>query len=788
MSAPAPAPPRPATERRVEDNPHGAQDVRRTLLALLASAMGVLPLCELISDLGWLIDVWVTMIVVIAPAAYLRSRRPPSSGQIWLGLALMVPWLTVRFLHQHAFGGIIPTAATWHDLAQLMSNLHHTTTVESAPVHSTTAIKLALCMLLGLVAALVDLVAVVGRRGALGGVPLLVVFTVSGAVPRRPVSWWLFALAAGGFLILLALDSSDDLHRWGHYVPRQYALKSRTAETGQRIAVAAIALAVILPVFVPSDSRNWLANLFHNSTANGLDTGIGRGGGTGGIDPFVALKGQLDRKVPSKLFDVTVHSGSGAVVGPNSPTQLFYARSNVLSRFTGNGWVVGGQGALESIAGSTFSSSPGVSFPPATAGFSVHVKITNLHSSPPLFAVPTSISGLGAATKWSLQDQLLEDSTISPGDSYDMNVAQPEPTVDELEAAAGVDRAMTPWLELPPIAQYVRDLVTTLTARAQTPYEKALALNNYFTDPRNGFTYSLATQRGDTGDELVDFLHNKFGFCQQYAAAMGVMLRVAGVPSRVVLGYTHAAPSSDGTFTITTNDAHSWVEAYFTGVGWIPFDPTPLAGITGGAANDLPWARHKDDGGRPSTGPSVSNPAPVRPTTHALTSSAAPVQASGGSGSGLLGGSLLALGIVGLLILLALIPWAVRQRRRSGRLRRARNGDVDALWAEFSDTATDLGYVWAPSRTPRQVGQWLAGSAGAGAQALRELTSSVELRRYARDGQVVDGRRLVGALATVRQGLQAGRPWRERLGARLLPASLGWPVLSMLRGRRLRLH
>ena len=59
---------------------------------------------------------------------------------------------------------------------------------------------------------------------------------------------------------------------------------------------------------------------------------------------------------------------------------------------------------------------------------------------------------------------------------------------------------------------------------------------------------------------------------------MGIMLRVAGVPSRVVLGYTHEVPDESGTFTITTNNAHSWVEAYFDGIGWVPFDPTPLDG------------------------------------------------------------------------------------------------------------------------------------------------------------------------------------------------------------------
>ena len=71
----------------------------------------------------------------------------------------------------------------------------------------------------------------------------------------------------------------------------------------------------------------------------------------------------------------------------------------------------------------------------------------------------------------------------------------------------------------------------------------------------------MRRRTGDSGSALVDFLKNKQGFCQQYAAAMGVMLRVAGIPSRVVLGYEHSPCHPDGNFTVTTTDAHSWVEA-----------------------------------------------------------------------------------------------------------------------------------------------------------------------------------------------------------------------------------
>lgn len=771
MSATATRPAGTSTQRR--------SDVRRTLFALFATALGVFPLNELFTDRGWLIDVWLAMIIVVGPAAILRRTRAPAAWQIWIGVALLVPWLTVNYIRDHAVLGFIPLGGAWHEVGHLMTNLHRTTSNEAAPLHTTVAIRLALCTLLGLVAALVDLVAVVGRRGALAGVPLLIAFTVAGAVPRHPVSWIWFIFAAVGFLVLLALDSGDDLHRWGHYVPRTARVRRAAgAMSAQRIAVIAIAAAVVLPLFIPANSRNFVANLFHNrggSGPSGFGNNAVNGSGTGGIDPFVSMFGQLNRNTKIKLL--TVHVSSNDPKFGTKGSQPFYLRTNVLSEFTGSGWRPGPNGAQDGIASSQFDASPGTPYAPHTLPFRASISVDALNSNPPVFASPASISGLSDQTDWSKQDQLLTGTTVNDGTTFNEFVDQPDPTVGELSRATGADPAMSAWLKLPPIANYVRRTTAQIVAGKQTPYEVALAISAFFARPSNNFAYSLTAPRGNSGDALTDFLKNRVGYCQQYASTMAVMLRLSGVPARVVLGYTHGVPNASGTFTVTNFDAHAWVEAYFAGIGWVPFDPTPITGIAGGAANDLTWAPHKSSAG--SGFKDEQNPHPQGTTAPSITPTqhhnggGATVAKHSASGTGIPAVWLAALALILLVAVVLLIPAFIRWRRHRRRLARARTGDTEALWQELSDTATDLGYVWSSARTPRQVARWLGGSSPDADTSLATLATAVEVARYAPGVMTRDrGADLVHDLSTVTAGLRSRRTTAERLRAKFWPASL----------------
>ena len=69
---------------------------------------------------------------------------------------------------------------------------------------------------------------------------------------------------------------------------------------------------------------------------------------------------------------------------------------------------------------------------------------------------------------------------------------------------------------------------------------------------------------------------DKLGYCQQFSGAMALMLRMAGIPARVAAGFSPGSYNQDTReYRVRDLDAHSWVEVWFNGIGWVPFDPTP---------------------------------------------------------------------------------------------------------------------------------------------------------------------------------------------------------------------
>src|SRR5258708_11828955 len=149
---------------------------------------------------------------------------------------------------------------------------------------------------------------------------------------------------------------------------------------------------------------------------------------------------------------------------------------------------------------------------------------------------------------------------------------------------------------------YIHDLALQIVtdAGATNPYDEATAIQNYLRDPQH-FTYKLNgyPQAPIRTDRLYFFLKlSHQGYCEYFASSMGDMLRSLNIPTRLVNRLEPGAfDSATNSFVVKGEDAHTWVESYFPGYGWIPFEPTP--DISGGDETTT----------RAAQGPTLSLPA-----------------------------------------------------------------------------------------------------------------------------------------------------------------------------------
>ena len=119
----------------------------------------------------------------------------------------------------------------------------------------------------------------------------------------------------------------------------------------------------------------------------------------------------------------------------------------------------------------------------------------------------------------------------------------------------------------------VHGLARDLTAASSTPYDRALAIESYL----RTFPYSLEVGAPPPSRDVADyFLFDlQKGYCDYYATTMVVLARAAGLPARLVVGYANGVYDFEhAQYIVTENYAHSWVEIYFTNIGWVEFEPT----------------------------------------------------------------------------------------------------------------------------------------------------------------------------------------------------------------------
>ena len=130
------------------------------------------------------------------------------------------------------------------------------------------------------------------------------------------------------------------------------------------------------------------------------------------------------------------------------------------------------------------------------------------------------------------------------------------------------------YLRLPEsVPERVLALARDLTASERTPYDRAIAIESYLRQ----IPYTLDIPAPPRGRDVADyFLFDlKQGYCDYYATSMVVLARAAGLHARFVTGYASGSYDSErARYIVTAADAHSWAEIYFSGIGWVEFEPT----------------------------------------------------------------------------------------------------------------------------------------------------------------------------------------------------------------------
>ncbi|MCB2222957.1 MAG: DUF3488 and transglutaminase-like domain-containing protein [Actinobacteria bacterium] len=561
----------------------------------------------------------------------------------------------------------------------------------------------------------------------------LVVYLQFATMDRSPASWWLWLFLAfvGTALLAVALDRrregtgllTSPVTRLA--IPRSLPAAA-VAVVGVALLAAALATQAVAGAVPRTGVLEWRVR-----------TGL-TGEYYGGIafNPFVGIHQGLVSQTNAPVF-------VAAVDGDTDPGRLSW-RLLTLETFNGTQWFTD-QPELRVPDDLDAYEDPDQAFigPTGTVTQDITILALEMGWLPAAYSpVEMTADNQTVARGFQVKDDgsLRFGAITYRGMNYTVVSQVPEPDVDVLAlgpdgglspvfAAAADDEAYTAadasapapveledpgrYLDLPSGLGAIDRLADAQAEGLTTDFEKALALESFFRSP-GAFSYSTDIDPGHGAEDLVAWLTDpaspnyRTGYCEQFAAAMAVMARQLGIPSRVVLGFTPGELLDDGRVVVRDRNAHAWVELWMPTQGWVSFDPTPRGdGVNPSTAAGLPFpAAPYLDIPEPEA-PPASTPAapPVLPNRELDPEdlflgggSDTPVDSTGGLSIP----PWVLWAAAGLAVAFGLVP-GIKWARRSARMRRLARGDVGAAWRDMIDHLDDLGLHAEPTATPREV-------------------------------------------------------------------------------------
>ncbi|WP_271394843.1 DUF3488 and transglutaminase-like domain-containing protein [Neomicrococcus lactis] len=735
------------------------------------------------SGWSWMWDIGVVVVVVagaitgtrtigslVSKASWLDQEPSNPRANVWVrsftpslaGLLALIGFTIARFMPETALLKIFPTTLTLDTFQGMVRFASEEVMSQVTPVIPSSALIALTCLAVGLLVILFDLLAFGVGFPAISGMIPASMLVVTSLVEPRGAGMMSIAATAVGYMLVLAVA--------------QWVATSRVqgARLPQFVTVVAAGLAALLlvPAAIPGFSSGFLPEgkrlyLFGEPT---------------GVNPVLNLGANLSQ--PLALDSIYYYTNSEKPV---------YLRTAVVSDLADSRWAPSDidEERLALDPGGTFLPQQRVSRSeePSESGDTKIVEIHTGNYNSPWLPIPqnaSNISGISNAWGWNPTTSTIFTRENAQSSDLNYQVATKTPAMDanEMSSIVQSERLENYVLErrFPDETQssdsaVVRSTFETALSEAKISadtadkFSVAVALQNFLRSTR--FTYSEQTplEQGYDGNGLSvveEFLRVGAGYCIHYSSAMALMAREAGIPSRIVVGYSPGRSTGNSVnrngieareYAVSARNAHAWPELYFEGLGWIPFEPTPGRGTTPDYAPEASAAAA-------STSTSESVLTQSVPTTESVASSTVsevpPVDAAPGTGSsGLVHQPafrvvLAALGALLVVALLLLIPFFIRSSRRSRSARILNDPNTDAseraltAWRELTDTAKDFGYPMRREESAAAFTQRLGVALQAdgepssssrpydAAAPLQRLRTAFEVARYARSGSVLD--------------------------------------------------
>jgi transglutaminase-like putative cysteine protease len=434
------------------------------------------------------------------------------------------------------------------------------------------------------------------------------------------------------------------------------------------------------------------------------------------IKPLSDIKRQLKVDPPLEVMRVTA----------SRPT---YWRLTSLDAYNGNEWV------LEARPRDLRAGEVPAPKPPAIGDLlEQNYRLTSLLSPwlPAAYAATSVDSSAAVQVDEGSQTLLLRDKT-QPGLEYTVTSRQPRVT-QNLEA----DPKPVP----DGYASIFGAIAKPIAQGARTPLDTARRLEAHF----RTYRYDEDVAAGHTVARLQQFLRDKAGYCEQFAATMTLMLRGLGVEARVGVGFLPGSNTS-GEYVVSTRDAHAWVEANIPGAGWTTFDPTPGRGGTSVVPPNL-----QEQLTQPKPIPQVTAVPDPTPQPQDLPKDVTEQRTTGGIPMAVLYALLAG-------VFLGVAPVA-KSVRRSRRKRGPPDAVVAGAYGELIDRAHDLGWRHRTSETQREfVARALTGDAHA--LQLAELTAHALYGLGSSDAE--EASQAWAAAGVAMKHLNTRSPWWRRV-------------------------